>query len=279
MTMHCNFCLMTIVTGEQATYCSKCQEFLCSYCTEGYSCNHDKTAYKDVPKLLQQIPLTCQLHCQKYEYYCQDHDAPVCRNCLKTKHQQCSDMPRIETITCNVKTSVAFEHVITDVNAMYRVLRNVAKDRTENLTQLERKKHTIDAGSSLIDRTFNKHMDIIKSTIREIQNKQMEIGIVKDQITKIKKTASDFQTYMSIKIMENLVSEAKVLLEHFKSSGGLDHICISLQRPNALQRIFRKPSSVGIRVSVKASKIQLDINDFGGAQDIIYRYGHSTFYI
>ncbi|CAC5395474.1 unnamed protein product [Mytilus coruscus] len=260
----CGVCDSLKIAKPSVVYCSECDEGLCDECDKHHAvskasrahCTIPVDEYNKLPTDILEIRHNCLKHNEKYLIYCRKHDCPCCHKCVIESHNDCKDIIAIVDIIKDVKSSNALsdiEHILVEVAEN---LEKITKDRKDNLTSLieQRKRIEIEIQQTRIK--INCHLDQVQEDLMKelntkmererkkiedllttLEKKREEIEEYKRTITNIKQHASDLQTFLAIKQIENNVSNEERFLEILTTSESLKQILLSLKDKGVFQKI------------------------------------------
>ncbi|XP_052085926.1 uncharacterized protein LOC127723380 [Mytilus californianus] len=238
--LFCDICLQLNVTRVASVWCSECVEKKCEECEEKHQVqkatrHHETIAIKDfqlLPDSISNIRQECEVHKEKFEFYCQIHCLPLCKLCITGQHKECNELKPLQEIVKNVKKSVAFQDLENRVKYVLEIVRKVVKVEHENKTHIEGKHAEFIDEVECVKTIVNNHLDLLKqeifnqltvhqentkSVIKNLNEMQSSVGEIGNELAKSKQHASDFQTFLCINEWVSKVQkyETEITAEHF----------------------------------------------------------------
>lgn len=121
MATACNECKNPI-----EVWCPVCTKSLCSSCSQHHKPgkHHETIAYDNylkLPPLIKNLNLECPEHGRIYRNLCRIHDQLLCSKCIN-RHSKCQETPKLYNIVNNVKSSVAFEKALQEIEKTSELL-------------------------------------------------------------------------------------------------------------------------------------------------------------
>ncbi|CAG2252916.1 unnamed protein product [Mytilus edulis] len=268
----CGVCTSRHVSKLSVVWCSVCDEGLCPDCAEHHSLskasrNHETVPIDDyykLPSFISNIILHCDEHEEKYQLYCKEHNAMLCRKCvISENHVECKVIFPIEDVIQNAKSSVAFTEIESSFQEMKENLKLILDDRQKNVSSLSDSKQKLESEISAIRCQINQHLDKIQdhliaelnkavenstnqiqSFIASLRNNQREIDECIEDIEVIKKYATDLQSFLGIKQLENKLNETENKILLWTDSNNLGLTVVSYQSNTLLQNISNRNNYV-----------------------------------
>ncbi|XP_071121929.1 uncharacterized protein [Mytilus edulis] len=292
---HCGICHSRHISKPSVFWCSDCDEGLCQDCIEHHSLskasrNHKTVPleeYHKLPSFIANINLHCGEHDEKYQLFCKEHNAMLCRKCvISENHVECKVIVPIEDVIQNAKTSVAFTEIESSFQETKENLKLILEDRQKNVSSLSDSKQKLQSEISAIRRQINQHLDKIQdhfiadlnktvenstqqiqSFIASLTNTQREIKECIEDVENIKKYATDMQTFLVIKQLENKLNETENEILLWTDSTGLGHTVVSFKINSILQNISNEITEFGTHsVDVQPCELSLHRKKEGQAQ-------------
>ncbi|XP_071121938.1 E3 ubiquitin-protein ligase TRIM71-like [Mytilus edulis] len=292
---NCDICNLRHISKHSVIWCSDCDEGLCLECSEHHSLsklsrNHSVVPiaeYKKLPSFLVNIKLHCDKHDEKYSLFCKEHNECVCRKCIiSEKHKKCKEMIPVEDVIQNSKTSVVFTEIESSLQEMKGNITLILEDRQKNLSSLSDTKKKIESEILAVRQQINHHLDKIQdqfineltsavenstqeiqSFLASVQEIQREIDECIEDIVTIKKHATDLQTFLGIKELENKLNATENTLLSWSNCKRLAHTVVSYQLNTVLQNINDEINTFGKTfVDSQACELSLHRRKEGQAQ-------------
>ncbi|XP_071123697.1 tripartite motif-containing protein 5-like [Mytilus edulis] len=226
---NCSICELRHVTNPSVSWCPECDEGFCSGCVEHHSLakasRHHKTIpmaeYQMLPPDVLQILQSCTKHDEKFLLYCKDHELPCCGKCAIEVHKGCHEVVNLDDIIKNAKTSTSFQEVEETLDEFVANIKEIQKVYRRNITTLSENRKDIEKQIQEIRFKIDTHLNQLqKKLVDELQEveetetrkvsqliktlEEKENNLTKYQIliANIKHHASNLQTFMSIKQIE-----------------------------------------------------------------------------
>ncbi|XP_071123713.1 uncharacterized protein [Mytilus edulis] len=270
---HCGICSSRHVSKPSVVWCPHCDEGLCQDCIEHHSLskatrNHKTVPfdeYHKLPSFIANINLHCDEHNEKYQLFCKEHNEVLCRKCaISAKHVECKEMFPVEDVIQNAKTSVTFTEIESSFQEMKENLKLILEDRQTNISSLFGSKQKIESLISAIRRQINQHLDEIqdhfivelnkaveKSThqiqtfIASLKNNQRETDECIEDVESIKNHATDMQTYIGTRLLENKLNQIENDMQSWINGGSLAHTVVSYEIDTVLNNIKNEITTFG----------------------------------
>ncbi|XP_071123539.1 uncharacterized protein [Mytilus edulis] len=192
----------------------------------------------------------------------------------------------VEDVIQNSKTSVAFTEIESSLQEMKGNITLILEDRQKNLSSLSDTKKKIESEILAIRQQINHHLDKIQdqfiteltsavenstqqiqSFLASVQENQREIDECIEDIVTIKKHATDLQTFLGIKVLENKLNETENTLSSWSNGELLAQTVVSYQLNNVLQNIYDEINTFGKTfVDSQACELTLHRRKEGQAQ-------------
>jgi hypothetical protein len=144
--------------------------------------------------------------------------------CIRDNHRHCKELRPIHEVTENAKSSTAIAHIERYLKAIDGNFEKIKSNIKKNISSLHKKKKKCLSNISDMRKSLNAHLDKIeKQTVEEMQSAEhrlqgqlkevmvaMEIkrtyfDDIRQDVNKIKKYASNLQTFIGVKEMTSVV--------------------------------------------------------------------------
>ncbi|VDI66052.1 Hypothetical predicted protein [Mytilus galloprovincialis] len=184
---YCEPCFRGNKESITFSWCSDCEETLCSACDEAHriskaSMSHTAIA---VDKMSSITPITvssyvlCEAHPEiNMEFYCSEHSLLCCRACIPTIHRFCS-IVSIEDVSKTAKQSALFEKLSIDVKELFDATACLKDRRSNNLEEIIQQELTITSKIKQLKAVFDKHFEKLESKL-ENEIKQLKQKVVSE---------------------------------------------------------------------------------------------------
>ena len=275
----CAICEAQHITKHADHWCPECDEGLCAACE-----NHHKISrgtryhgiisienYKKLPSCISEISHHCKDHDMKYTHFCQVHDKPSCPDCISTNHKDCVGLLSIREIIKTSKTSTLIDDIEQSlINIKYNI-DNVIKNREQNLSEIRQQRQIFHDQVKHMRVKINSHLDTLEHNIlKELDDAEDKIkskidnllqqlseesktveGIQRDIIA-IKEYASDLQTFLGSKAIEEEVKKEEKYIMALSEDGCLQQLNLKCSINEKINDIMSTKSSFG-SVSIETS--------------------------
>ncbi|CAG2220103.1 unnamed protein product [Mytilus edulis] len=273
----CALCDLRHLTTPSTHWCPECQEALCSNCNEHHSLskssrNHQVipvSEYIDLPSRIANIDLFCTYHNEKYIQYCVKHECPICYKCIK-EHGKCSELILLEELTHEVKSSEPFrdmEQCLTDVKMNINRIREDSKSNIDLIAS--KKKQIIEEMNRLksqivqhldklqedlmkeLDEVENKCCVNIASNISSVDDQDKEILQCNTEIENLKKYASDIQTFLGMKDLQQKITKHEKFIQSLIETKKLERVELEFINNATIQKFLSDDMRFG-SITVKS---------------------------
>ncbi|XP_063396961.1 uncharacterized protein LOC134681316 [Mytilus trossulus] len=293
----CGVCEYRNINKPSVVWCSECDEGLCGECKEHHAASRGTrehiivqiSEYQKLPSKILEITQTCQKHNEKYVIFCKKHDCPCCRRCVVETHDNCRELNAIDDVIRNVKSSSAFlemEHMLAELSEN---LQRIRKDRQNNIKSLKENKTKIEREIKETRMLINNHLDKLQEIlmkelyaaeekenkkisclISSIQEKEREITECQTNLDKIKQHASDLQTFLSMKHIQQDVTKNEQLIESLLKEDKTNNVTLSFEKENTFENLPTALNKMGtIILDTRSSNTTLIIRKNKQAQIIV----------
>jgi hypothetical protein len=288
----CGICEAQHVTKYADHWCPECDEGLCAT----YE-NHHKLSkgtrnhgiilienYQKLPSFISEIGHHCKDHDMKYTIFCQIHDKPCCPDCISTNHKDCVGLLSIREIIKTSKTSTLIADIEQSLTNIKYNIDDVIKNREQNLSEIQQQRQIFHDQVKQMRVRINSHLDILEQTIlKELDDAEDKIkskienllkqlseesktveGIQRD-IPAIKEYASDLQTFLGSKAIEEEVKKEEKYIMALSEDGCLQQLNLKCNIENKIKGILSTMTSFG-SVSIETRPPSVAINTMKSKQ-------------
>ena len=249
----CGICETQHITKYADHWCPECDEGLCAACE-----NHHKSSkatrnhciisienYQKLPSCISEIGHHCKDHDTKYTNFCQIHDMPCCPDCISTNHKECVGLLSIREIIKTSKTST----LLDDIEQ-----RQIFHDQVKQM-RVKINSH-LDTLEQNILKELGDSEDKIKTKIdnllKQLSEVSMTVERIQSGITVIKEYASDLQTFLGSKAIEEEVKREEKYIMALSEDGCLHQLNLKCSINNKIKDIMSTMTSFG-SVSIETS--------------------------
>ncbi|VDI83341.1 Hypothetical predicted protein [Mytilus galloprovincialis] len=228
---YCEPCTARGMTHTAVRWCSECVESLCSECTEAHKVqkitrNHHLI---ETGKLPGRINLS--FNCSKHEdlpldFYCVNHDAMCCQECLPENHRSCKNVTSIDLASKNTKQSQSFVDFQEQLSFIFEALYKLKNKCIESDSRIEQQETQIRKQIAKVKEGIIKQLDFLEESLlkdlTEIKDKSVtrltrqekDIGdlitsskVEKETLEFVRDHGSDKQAFVSINSSKPIVDE------------------------------------------------------------------------
>ncbi|XP_076117793.1 uncharacterized protein LOC143085382 [Mytilus galloprovincialis] len=238
-----SFCEPCTSDNKQSSakyWCVECDEALCCQCTKHHKLSKatkthhlmDFTQKSSCPSDI--TSLKCVQHPGKQlEYFCTDHDAICCRDCLAKTHKLCDKTVSLDTAAEHVKQSEVFTDCKERLCAYLKSIDSILKNRDKNLNDIQTTGKTIMAEiKSIQGKLIQRINEIAKNMIRNINtiiednskhlqsendqvlNLRQSAELYRKDITFVKENVPDKPSFIFIRKMSDNISKIEENLQN-----------------------------------------------------------------
>ncbi|XP_071168511.1 uncharacterized protein [Mytilus edulis] len=267
----CGVCEVQDVTTVAEHWCPECDDGLCSSCLKYHTAskssrNHDVISvdnYSKLPPSIASIKQHCPVHDKKFQNYCPQHESLCCPICISTVHRKC-EVLAIDDIIRSSKESSLIEHIEKNIDNMKLNIDKITKDREENLKTIKNQRQKFQTEIRDIRGKINSHLDKLEQQIlNELQvsedkiTKEIEhllsnltihndtVSVLQNTISDIKSYASDLQTFLGSKRIEEDVIKEEQFLHELTENGSLEFTDLLFIRNDKLSDILSTITTFG----------------------------------
>jgi hypothetical protein len=276
----CGLCETQHITKYADQWCPECDEGLCSDCEVHFhkiskgTRNHETISienYQKLPSYIAEIGHHCKDHDMKYTLFCQIHDKPCCPDCISTNHKECVGLLSIRHIIKTSKTSTLIDDIEQSLANIKYNIDNVIKNREQNLSEIRQQRQIFHDQVKQMRVKINSHLDTLEQNIlKELNDSEDKIkskidnllkqlseesktveGIQRD-ITVVKEYASDLQTFLGSKAIEEEVKKEEKYIIALSEDGCLQQLSLKCTIDKKIKDIMSTMTSFG-SVSIETS--------------------------
>ncbi|CAG2198773.1 unnamed protein product [Mytilus edulis] len=281
----CGVCDYRHITKPSIVWCSECDEGLCEECKEHHGiskgtrshCTVSITEYQKLPNDVLQLARSCDKHNEKYVLFCKKHDCPCCKKCVVESHIECKELTDIDDITRNYKSSHAFANIEQTLSEIAENIRRLRINREDNLASIGKKSREIEKEIIETRARINLHLDNlqdamlidlktreeeestkIRQLLKSLKEKEKEIAEHQANIANIKQYASEMQTFLALKHIENDLVAEEQYIQSITESDGANQVDFSCNINPSLQDLVSAILKFGdIVVTADSCKIRI----------------------
>ena len=275
----CGICETQHITKYADHWCPECDEGLCAACE-----NHHKSSkatrnhciisienYQKLPSCISEIDHHCKDHDTKYTIFCQIHDMPCCPDCISTNHKECVGLLSIREIIKTSKTSTLLDDIEQSLSNIKYNIDNVIKNREQNLSEFRQQRQIFHDQVKQMRVKINSHLDTLEQNIlkelgdsedkiktkidnllKQLSEKAKTVEGIQSGITTIKEYASDLQTFLGSKAIEEEVKREEKYIMALSEDGCLQQLNLKCSINEKINDTMSTMSSFG-SVSIETS--------------------------
>ncbi|XP_063400051.1 E3 ubiquitin-protein ligase TRIM71-like [Mytilus trossulus] len=281
----CDICDSRHITKPSTSWCFQCNEGLCEECKEHHTLNKASKShciipvseFQKLPVSVLQLAESCKLHSERYQVYCHKHESSCCTKCLIEDHKNCKDLTDINDVVRNIKSSNMLLEIETSMREVAENLQKIQKNREGNLSSLKQNRQMIEKEIQTARQTINEHFNSLeRELLKELQTienderkklskmlasverKAKKIDELQISLAIIKQHASDLQTFLVSKHIENELMETESQVQSMQENNELSHVNISLQKDDLIKTLNENISRFG-RIVVQTSQSEMSL--------------------
>ena len=275
----CGICEAQHITKHADHWCPECDEGLCADCENHHKIskgtrNHGIISienYQKLPSCISEISHHCKDHDMKYTHFCQVHDKPCCPDCISTNHKDCVGFLSIREIIKTSKTSTLIDDIEQSLTNIKYNIDNVIKNRQQNLSEIRHQRQIFHDQVKQMRVKINSHLDTLEQTIlkelddaedkikskidnllKQLSEESKTVEGIQSDITAVKEYASDLQTFLGSKAIEEEVKKEEKYIMALSEDGCLQQHNLKCSIDNKIKDIMSTKSSFG-SVSIETS--------------------------
>jgi len=268
----CGICDGLHITKYANQWCPECDEGLCSDYENHHRIskatrNHGVISienYHRLPSFISEIGNHCEYHDMKYTHFCQHHDKPCCPDCISTNHKDCIGPLSMREITKTSKTSTLIDNIEHNLTDIKNNIDKITKNRQQNLSEIRQQRQMFQDQIREMRVKINSHLDTLEHNIlQELHDKEHNIKSKIDNILKqlsknsktveglqsdiiaIKEYASDLQTFLGSKSLEEEVNKEEESLIALSEDGCLHQHKLSYNIDTKIKDILSTITTFG----------------------------------
>ena len=276
----CRICEAHHITKYADKFCPECDEGLCSDCENHHkvsncSRNHGVISmdnYHKLPSSISEIGNHCEYHDMKYTNFCQHHDKPCCPDCISTNHKDCVGLLSIREIIKTSKTSTLIDNIEQSLTDIKYNIDKITKNRQQNLSEIRQQRHIFREQIKQMRVTINSHLDTLEQNIlqdlddtedkikskidnllKQLSKNSKTVEGLQSDIIAVKEYASDLQTFLGSKAIEEEVKkEEEEYLKTLSEDGCLQQLNLRYNINTKIKDILSTITTFG-SVSIETS--------------------------
>ncbi|VDI69710.1 Hypothetical predicted protein [Mytilus galloprovincialis] len=234
---YCDICQSRHISKAAEEYCPVCEEAFCSDCKDHHKLlratkNHQVISiaeYNKLPPFIREIKQDCDVHGDRFDFFCPTHNELCCKRCITTTHSECKGSKVIEDFVEFSKSSTSIDEYKQTLKDVEENIQNAIVDRKNNLEDFENQTQAIRKQIKDKRIEINKHFDNletkimnelstvecekkqnVQSVIEKLEeNKNKSIQLMKN-VDAMKKYGSNIQVFMgTTKLQQPILSQER----------------------------------------------------------------------
>ncbi|CAC5359092.1 unnamed protein product [Mytilus coruscus] len=275
----CNVCELSNVNQKAVSWCTVCQEALCSTCENCHrkfkmSSHHKIMALQEVltDKTTSVSRLiTCEDHSEKFaEIFCLDHGKPCCTVCATVKHWRCDKVLVIEKAAAGIKEAKQTTEFLELIMLWKKLLDKSIQDTQKHVCSVDIMEHSIFSEIEKLKKDIIEHVNKVEKVAKEelvLKKKGIvtELADIMTEMFSLKSTVNNWHNILSTSI--NNGSEIQCLVEFNKlvskkekleseivnATSNIDTLSLTFQRNRVAEKFQENVTSLG-KLSIENSK-------------------------
>ena len=234
--VYCMKCLEENILNTAEFYCVTCKSYLCTDCNKLLHVTSLKLSMKhhhiqDVKTAIVIVDMKgmdiCNIHNERFEFYCKKHDELCCKQCKTISHSTCSQLDEIDKVAKHSFNSML--NPVAEINQLQRQIEAMEMWMTsmeDKITkQFKKLPLKLQKKRNKMLEAFDKKAKLLERNAEEIHNEKMD---------SISKNRSQFIE------LDRKSEQAKRSLEQIESTGTVAHRFIARHYLNRRFKTFVK---------------------------------------
>ncbi|CAG2226924.1 unnamed protein product [Mytilus edulis] len=268
----CDVCAGQSISKQAVKWCPECEEAYCSECIKHHGIakatkDHSVIAvenYLKLPPFVLETKHHCSKHGSRFQNYCRSHETPCCKRCIDTDHKKCSDLPPLDDVIYDAKSSVAFVDIEERLHSLKKFFSELIKEKEGNLNEIKLQRETIEKQIRKMRIEINQRLDILeKEVMHKLSNqenhhqrniekisKQMKVQSSRiedllENMEPIKQYASNLQTFLTTKEIDRELYKTEREVEVLCKDDSLNRYGMSFIKDDKLGNLIGGLKSFG----------------------------------
>jgi len=248
-TIICEICEAQYITKHADQWCPECDEGLCSDCENNFHKISKSTRdhyiisienYHKLPSSISEIANHCRYHAMKYTHFCQHHDKPCCPDCISPNHKDCVGLLSIREIIKTSKISTLIDNIEHNLTDIRNNIDKITKNRQQNMSDIRQQRQMFKDQVKQMRIKINSHLDTLEHNIlqelddtedkikskidnllKQLSKNSKKVERLQSGIIAVKEYASDLQTFLGSKAIEEEVKKEEEYLMVLSEDGCL----------------------------------------------------------
>ncbi|CAC5406980.1 AKAP9 [Mytilus coruscus] len=187
-----------------------------------------------------------------------------CTKCCIEEHKNCKELTDIKDVISSIKSSNSMLEIDNSLRELNEILKRIQKNRAGNLTSLKLNRQKIEREIQIARHTMNEHFNRLETELLKelqtienakekkiskilasVERKEKEIDELQISLVIIKQHASDLQTFLVSKQIENELMDTDSLLQSMQYNNELSDVIICLKTDDLIKRVNGNISRFG----------------------------------
>jgi hypothetical protein len=272
-TIICGICEAQYITKHADQWCPECNEGLCSECENNFH-NISKATrehgvisienYHKLPSFISEIANHCEYHDMKYTHFCEHHDTQCCPDCISTNHKYCVGLLSLREIIKPSKTWTFIDNIEQNITDIKNNIDNITKNGQQNLSEIRQQRQMFQEQIKQMRVKINPHLgtlehnilqelddteDKIKSNIdnllKQLSKNAKTVEELQSDIIAVKEYASNLQTFLGSKAIEEKVKKEEEYLMALSKDGCLQQLSLRYSINTNIKDILSTITTLG----------------------------------
>lgn len=280
----CTPCENQDIFHEAHYWCRDCNEALCEACSDhhkslGMSKTHKliKISETDEMPFTLKIKENCSFHKhKKYEFFCTEHDVPICAQCVTSTHKFCNDVLTVDDAAQKSLSFTDMKLIDEKMKVWSQMVEKLQTQRARNLRELDLQRSAIEKEIKRFRDELVKHFDAMQQksldeladvyakNMKEIQRqnqtlqeRQLSLGDMQRDIKMMQTYASQYQVFLGNRELKEKQAKEMKLLKVFE--GQFNHVTLEFVVTNFMDLPLKVEKFGIVRSNIKPMPLSLDI--------------------
>lgn len=220
---YCDICESRKATTDAIIWCSECDQYLCTQCSEHHSISKASEKhftqsvqdYLNLPDFLRSLRNRCEDHGWKFEFLCPTHDELCCLQCLQNKHKECEQLTPLPSVISGIQKSYIVKELEITLKELELNFKCMIKESEETIDALKMSMDACRTEVTELRLTMEAHLrNIEKRIFDELAEKYNKSLRMKESFLNKCKTAAEkvSNAYCSLESMKQHASEMQIFL-------------------------------------------------------------------
>jgi hypothetical protein len=166
----------------------------------------------------------CSDHDKNNDFFCPAHDKVACVKCVQTSHSTCADILSIEHAAKNSKTSSLLSDIENNLSVVIGNIDKALQHQEHNVKILGNDENGVKQKVKELRNDINKRLDqleseclselahlrskftsVLENSVHDLKGKRKQYTEMKDEISKLKRVASDLQVFFATRQMNETI--------------------------------------------------------------------------